>query len=66
MLTHVRRLSWKEEFLLLTQVLVQLGISPETAADACKVEHNLSEEPFEKNQSTYRWRELSSETDLTA
>ena len=49
MLTHVRRLSWKEEFLLLTQVLVQLGISPEiAAADACKVEHNLSEEPFEK------------------
>lgn len=34
---------------LLTQVFVQLGVSPETAAaDACKVEHDLSEETFAK------------------
>lgn len=34
---------------LLTQIFVQLGVSPETAAaDACKVEHDLSDETFEK------------------
>ena len=34
---------------LLTQIFIQLGVSPETAAaDACKVEHDLSEETFEK------------------
>ena len=34
---------------LLTQIFVQLGVSKETAsADACKVEHDLSEETFEK------------------
>ena len=34
---------------LLTQVFIQLGISQETAAaDACKVEHDLSDETFEK------------------
>ena len=34
---------------LLTQIFVQLGVSQETAAaDACKVEHDLSEETFEK------------------
>ena len=34
---------------LLTQVFIQLGISSETAAaDACKVEHDLSDETFEK------------------
>ena len=33
----------------LTQVFIQLGISSETAAaDACKVEHDLSDETFEK------------------
>ena len=38
-----------ERHKLLTQVFVQLGISPETAAvDACKVEHDLSDETFEK------------------
>ncbi|MBD5083504.1 MAG: metal-dependent transcriptional regulator [Clostridiales bacterium] len=32
---------------LLTQIFVQLGVSPETAAaDACKVEHDLSDETF--------------------
>ena len=34
---------------LLTQIFVQLGVSQETAAaDACKVEHDLSDETFEK------------------
>lgn len=34
---------------LLTQIFVQLGVSEETAAaDACKVEHDLSDETFEK------------------
>ena len=34
---------------LLTQIFVQLGVSQEAAAaDACKVEHDLSEETFEK------------------
>ena len=34
---------------LLTEFLVQLGVSPETAAvDACKIEHDLSEETFLK------------------
>ena len=32
---------------VLTKVLIQLGVSPETAAqDACKMEHDLSEESF--------------------
>lgn len=34
---------------LLTQIFVQLGVDPKTAAaDACKVEHDLSEETYEK------------------
>ena len=34
---------------LLTQVFIQLGVSQETAmTDACKVEHDLSDETFEK------------------
>ena len=34
---------------LLTQFLVQLGVSePVAAADACKIEHDLSDESFEK------------------
>ena len=33
---------------LLTRLLVQLGVSPETAAeDACKLEHAISDESFE-------------------
>ena len=38
-----------ERHQLLTRFLIQLGVSPETAAaDACKIEHDLSEESFEK------------------
>lgn len=34
---------------VLTQFLVQLGVSPENAAaDACKIEHDLSEESYER------------------
>ncbi len=34
---------------VLTQLFLALGVSPDTAAaDACKVEHHLSEETFEK------------------
>ncbi len=34
---------------LLTQIFIQLGVSQETAmTDACKVEHDLSDETFEK------------------
>ena len=38
-----------ERHQLLTRFLTQLGVSPETAAaDACKIEHDLSEESYEK------------------
>ena len=34
---------------LLTEFLIRLGVSPETAAaDACKIEHDLSDETFER------------------
>lgn len=34
---------------VLTQFLVQLGVSPENAAvDACKIEHDLSKESYEQ------------------
>lgn len=34
---------------VLTQFLIQLGVSPENAAaDACKIEHDLSEESYER------------------
>lgn len=34
---------------LLTEFLTQLGVPPETAAaDACKIEHDLSEESFDR------------------
>ena len=38
-----------ERHRLLTEFFVRLGVSPEIAAeDACKVEHDLSEETFQK------------------
>nr|WP_317325851.1 metal-dependent transcriptional regulator [uncultured Flavonifractor sp.] len=38
-----------ERHQLLTQVFTALGVSPQVAAaDACKVEHDLSEETFQK------------------
>ena len=34
---------------LLTEFLTQLGVSPENAAaDACKIEHDISEESYER------------------
>ncbi len=37
-----------ERHTLLTSVLIKLGVSPETAAaDACKIEHAISDESFE-------------------
>ena len=43
---------------LLTQFLVPLGVSPENAAaDACKIEHDISEESYEKiKAATLRMR----------
>ena len=43
---------------LLTQFLVQLGVSPENpAADASKIEHDISEESYEKiKAATLRMR----------
>lgn len=40
---------------LLTEFLMQLGVSPENAAaDACKIEHDLSEESFERIREAIR------------
>ena len=40
---------------LLTQLLVRLGVDPKTAAaDACKIEHDLSDESFEKIKAHVR------------
>ena len=37
-----------ERHTVLTQLLIRLGVSPETAAsDACKIEHALSDESFD-------------------
>ena len=37
-----------ERHTVLTQLLIRLGVSPETAtSDACKIEHNISDESFE-------------------
>lgn len=34
---------------VISEMLIRIGVSPETAAeDACKIEHNLSEESFSK------------------
>lgn len=38
---------------LLTEFLTQLGVSPENAAaDACKIEHDISEESYERIKET--------------
>ena len=40
--------SMYERHKLLTQLLINLGVSPETAReDACKIEHDLSQETFD-------------------
>ena len=47
-----------ERHKLLTELLIGLGVSPDTARDdACKIEHDLSEETFaaiRKHANTYR------------
>ncbi len=41
-----------ERHLLLTQFLIELGVDEKTAAaDACKIEHDISAESFEKLKS---------------
>ncbi len=43
-----------ERHTILTNTLVSLGVSPETASqDACKIEHNLSDETFEAIKKLY-------------
>ena len=38
-----------ERHRILTDLLIRLGVSPETAAaDACRIEHDISEETFQK------------------
>ena len=38
-----------ERHLVITEMLMHIGVSPETAAeDACKIEHDLSDETFEQ------------------
>lgn len=47
-----------ERHMLLTELLIGLGVSPDTAReDACKIEHDLSEETFaaiRKHANMYR------------
>ena len=39
---------------LLTDIFVKIGVNPETAReDACKIEHDLSEETFERIKKAY-------------
>ena len=39
---------------LLTDIFVKIGVDPETAReDACKIEHDLSEETFERIKKAY-------------
>ncbi|MBR0455689.1 MAG: metal-dependent transcriptional regulator [Firmicutes bacterium] len=39
---------------LLTDIFVRIGVNPETAReDACKIEHDLSEETFEQIKRAY-------------
>jgi Mn-dependent transcriptional regulator len=38
-----------ERHVFLTELLIKIGVDPKTAAqDACKIEHDLSEETFQK------------------
>jgi len=50
---------------LLSRFLMALGVSPDTAvADACKIEHDISAESFEKIVSFARSRGLLEPNDL--
>ena len=49
-----------ERHKLLTQFFIRLGVDPEVAAaDACKVEHDLSEETFKKMKEHALGRKLA-------
>ena len=44
-----------ERHQVLTKMLMALGVEPETAAEeACKIEHDLSDDTFEKIKSHFR------------
>ena len=48
---------------VLTKALVQLGVNPETAAqDACKMEHDLSEESFARIRERVHPETIETET----
>ena len=50
-----------ERYTILAEILMHIGVSKETAlADACKVEHDLSEESFEAIKRAFRSSILSS------
>ena len=50
-----------ERHTILAEILMHIGVSKETAlADACKVEHDLSEESFEAIKRAFRSSILSS------
>ena len=50
-----------ERHTILAEILMHIGVSKETAlADACKVEHDLSEESFEAIKRAFRSSKLSS------
>ena len=52
-----------ERHRLLTEFFVRLGVSPEVAAeDACKVEHDLSEETFQKIKQHAQHGEMAEKT----
>ncbi len=50
-----------ERHQVLTDYFTSIGVDEETAAkDACKVEHDLSEQTFEKMKADFRSRKLNS------
>ena len=47
-----------ERHTILSSMLVRLGVSPETAgADACRMEHVISQESFEHLKNAYKTKE---------
>jgi Mn-dependent DtxR family transcriptional regulator len=52
-----------ERHTILSQMLESLGVSPETAkADACKIEHDISSESFERIKQHFKERVSHEET----
>ncbi len=44
-----------ERHKILTEVLIEIGVSPEVASDdACKIEHHISDESFEAIKSKFQ------------